>query len=61
MMGVVFMACLFLSYTLTLNISMAVTEDASTQSNDHVLVMEAQVIPYYKTVLGFLLPGKIQN
>ncbi|ACJ21080.1 DUF3413 domain-containing protein [Coxiella burnetii] len=58
MMGVVFAASLFLSYTLTLNTSMAVTEDASAQSNDHVLVMEAQVIPYYNTVLGFLLPGK---
>ncbi|WP_280124277.1 DUF3413 domain-containing protein [Coxiella endosymbiont of Ornithodoros amblus] len=57
-----FAACLFLSYTLILNSSMAVTEDASSsKSNDHVLVMESQVIPYYNTVLGFFYRAKIPN
>lgn len=56
--ALVLAAALFLSYTLTLSTNQAVTADAMTQSNDHVLVMEAQIIPYYNAVLGELLPGK---
>lgn len=48
---------LFLSYTLTLSSSAAVTVSSSAESNDHVLVMEAQVIPYYDAVLGLFMPG----
>jgi membrane-anchored protein YejM (alkaline phosphatase superfamily) len=56
--GVTFAASLFLSYTLTLSTGAAVTADASAQSNDHVLVMEAQIIPYYDFVLGQFIPGQ---
>ncbi|WP_304985893.1 hypothetical protein [Coxiella-like endosymbiont] len=59
MFGLVFAACLFLSYRLTLATTAAdVIEDVSPQSSNHVLVMEAQVIPYYNAVLGLLLPVK---
>ncbi len=58
LVGILLVASLFLSYTLTLSASQTVTEDASAQSNEHVLVMEAQIIPYYNTTLGFLLWNK---
>lgn len=54
----VFAALLFISYTLTLSSSVAISENARIQSNEHVLVMEAQVIPYYDSILGLLIPGK---
>lgn len=55
--GVALAASLFLSYTLTLSTGAAVTADASAQSNEHVLVMESQIIPYYDAVLGEFIPG----
>lgn len=58
LVATVFGAVLFISYTLTLSTSVAITENARIQSNEHVLVMEAQIIPYYDTVLGLLIPGK---
>lgn len=58
LVGLVLGVVLFISYTLTLSSSAAVSANARIQSNEHVLVMEAQVIPYYDSVLGMLLPGK---
>lgn len=55
--GVVLAASLFLSYTLTLSSGASSTADASAQSNDHVLVMESQIIPYYNFVLGQFMSG----
>jgi len=58
LVGLVFAACLFISYMLTLSVGVAVSKDVQVQSNEHVLVMEAQIIPYYNNILGLLLPGK---
>ena len=47
-------ASLFLSYTLTLSSSVSPTLNLRAESNDHALIMEAQIIPYFDTVLGWM-------
>src|SRR3990167_3140758 len=56
-----FAASLFLSYVLTLSTSAAMTVNLRAQSNDHVLVMESQVIPYYDATLSLFLLEKDGN
>ena len=54
-------ASLLLSYTLSITPGVGGSKSARVMSNEHTLVMEAQTIPYYNTVLGLLLPGKNQG
>ncbi len=50
-------ASLFLSYTLYLNAAVHTPQmNATALSNNHMLIMEGRVIPYYNTVLGKLIP-----
>ena len=51
-------ASLLLSYTISLSPGVGGSKNAGVMSNGHALVMEAQTIPYYNTVLGLLVPGK---
>lgn len=54
-------ASLFLSYTLYLSAGFVTTDaqnrSAASMSNDHLIVMEAQVVPYYINILSTLFPG----
>lgn len=55
--SLVFSACLYLSYTLTLATTIVI-DDVRAQTNNHIIVMERQIIPYYSVILSLLLPGK---
>ncbi len=51
-------ACLFLSYTLYLSVGSFGRNLTKVQrSNDHLIVMEAEVIPYYEDFLSLIIPG----
>lgn len=55
-------ASLFLSYTLYLAAGLATTtpgkHSIAARSNDHLIIMEAQIVPYYMNVFGHIVPGE---
>lgn len=60
LISLVLVACLFVSYSIYLGAayetSLPKQYSIQTRSNDHLIIMEAQVLPYYNNVLAALLP-----
>ena len=57
--GMSLVAALFLSYTMYLSVAYGARNlDEAKRSNDHLIVMVAQIVPYYEKILGLLIPEK---
>lgn len=51
-----FLGCLLLSYALSIGTSRNLMNNNVGRSNNHAIVMEAQIIPYYNEMMAFFLP-----